>query len=200
MAKKIGRIGSAVAGISVFCFAVCMLIPFPFGSYLVCMFLAIGYVMMAAAFQSECPPDRKAAGNLGLIFAGIYAVLILLVYYAQTTTVRLEPMAETAMRLLNYEKFGLFFNYDLLGYGMMALSTFFSGLTLPAPSRREHALKLLLLIHGLFFFSCFFVPMCGVFSAEAEGIAWIGTLLLEVWCAYFLPVTILSYLHFGVKE
>ena len=196
MNQKVGMAGSAIAGLSVLCFAACMLIKFDFGSYLVCMFLAIGYVMMAAGFQAECVPENKAAGSLGLVFAGVYAALVLLVYYAQTTAVRLDPLSDTAMRLLDYKRFGLFFSYDLLGYGMMALSTFFIGSTIAASNRRNKALKWLMMIHGIFFISCFIMPMLGVFSPDADSPEWIGILTLEVWCAYFLPVTVLAYLHF----
>lgn len=58
----------------------------------------------------------------------IYAVMILLVYFAQTTAVRLGLLDEQAMKILDYSRGGLFFSYDLLGYGMMALSTFLWGL------------------------------------------------------------------------
>lgn len=200
MNRKIGMVGSAVAEISVLCFAVCMLIPFDFGSYLVCMFLAIGYVMMAAGLQSECDAEKKAAGSLGLIFAGLYAGFILLVYYAQTTAVRLDPLSETAMQLLDYGRFGLFFDYDLLGYGMMALSTFFMGLTVTAKNKRETVLKWLMMLHGIFFISCFIVPMLGVFSSDKAGADWTGVWLLELWCAFFLPITLLSYWHFSLKK
>lgn len=48
MDRTIAKAGSFIVVISVLSFAICMLIPFDFGSYLVCMLLAIGYVMMAA--------------------------------------------------------------------------------------------------------------------------------------------------------
>lgn len=200
MNRKIGTVGSAVSGISVLCFALFMLIRFDFGSYFVCMFLAMGYIMMSAAFQAECGAKNETAGNLGLVFAGIYAALILIVYFAQTTTVRLDTLNETASRLINFKKSGLFFNYDLLGYAMMALSTFFTGLTIPIATRQSRALRRLMLIHGVFFISCFIAPMLGLFSADSGTEDIIGTALLEVWCAYFLPITVLSYLHFSRKK
>ena len=36
-----------------------------------------------------------------------------------------------------------------------------------------------------------FVPMLGVFSPAGDLL--IGTILLLIWCAYFIPVGILSY-------
>lgn len=93
---------------------------------------------------------------------------------------------------------GLIFNYDLLGYGMMALSTFFLGLTVRVESRRDRWLKRLMLIHGAFFIGCFVLPMTGLFRSMASGESSRGeTIALVAWCAYFLPIGILAYRHFG---
>lgn len=73
------------------------------------------------------------------------------------------------MSILDYSRGGLFFSYDLLGYGMMALSTFFVGLTIDAKSKADKWLKYLMIIHGVFFFSCFIMPMTGVISSTASG-------------------------------
>ena len=62
------------------------------------------------------------AAYVGMTFAGIYAVFVLLVYFAQTTSVRFEELDGVALRILDYSQGGLFFSYDLLGYGMMAVS------------------------------------------------------------------------------
>jgi len=155
----------------------------------------LGFVLMTAAFAQECPEERKAAALASVMFAAIYAVLILLVYFAQTTSVRLEELSEQARQILDYSRSGLYFNYDLLGYGMMALATFFIGLTLRPAGRADRWLKGLLLGHGVFFLSCFLLPMLGIFSADGDGY-WMGVIVLEVWCVYFLPVGILSFLHF----
>ena len=102
MNRHISRIGAAVVAATVFLFAVCMIVDFLFGSYLVCMLLPIGYIMMAAGLQQECPAERRVAANVGLILSAVYAVLILLVYFAQTTSVRLEELNEQALRILDY--------------------------------------------------------------------------------------------------
>jgi len=196
----IARTGSVIAAVSVVCFAIFMLTDFDFGSYLVCMFLAFGFVMMMSGFHAETRKESKAAANTGLVLSGVYAVLVLLVYFAQTSTVRLDSLGDEALRILDYNRFGLFFNYDLLGYGIMSLSTFFIGLGINVKSRTDKWLKLLLIFHGVFFIGCFILPMFGVFSPEMDGAEWIGTLVLEIWCLYFLPVCILSYIHFGGKQ
>lgn len=198
MNKRISRIGAAIVAATVFLFAVCMIVDFLFGSYLVCMLLPIGYIMMAAGFQQECPAERRVAANVGLILAAIYAVLILLVYFAQITSVRLDGLNEPALRILDYQRGGLMFNYDLLGYGMMALSTFFIGLSMKAERRADSWLRGLMLLHGIFFIGCFVMPMTGAFTAMADGEAGNGgTIALLFWCTYFFPIGVLAYRHFG---
>ena len=46
MNRPIPKIGAVIVTIAVFLFAVCMIVDFPFGSYFVCMFLSLGYIMM----------------------------------------------------------------------------------------------------------------------------------------------------------
>ena len=197
MNKSIARIGAIIVIITVALFALCM-VTSKFVSYFVCIFLALGYLLMIAGFHNESGEDRRVAANVGLIFGCIYAVLILLVYFAQTTAVRNDPLSEQAAMILDYSTGGLFFSYDLLGYGMMALSTFFTGLTIFPNNKKDKWLKYLLMIHGVFFFGCLLMPMTGIFrdtmSAGTDNLS--GIIALEFWCAYFLPIGILSVLHF----
>ena len=198
MNRTVSKIGAAVVTVTVFLFAVFIIADFTFGSYFVCMLLPIGYIMMAAGFQHESDEKTRVSANIGLILAAVYAVLILLVYDAQTTTVRLEKLNEQAVRILNYAKGGLMFNYDLLGYGMMALSTFFIGLSIRAENKPDLWLKRLMLIHGIFFLSCFLMPMTGMFTSMANGEKGNGgDIALLFWCAYFLPIGVLAWKHFS---
>ena len=198
MNKTVSRIGAAVVAVTVFLFAVCLIINFTFGSYIVCMFLPIGYIMMAAGFHHESTDDRKAVSMIGMVLSAVYAMLILLVYFAQTTSVQLGGLSEEALGILDFRRGGLIFNYDLLGYGMMALSTFFIGLSFTAGSREEKWLKSLMMIHGIFFIGCFIMPMTGVITGMANGkTSNGGVIALVCWCAYFLPVGVLAYRHFG---
>ena len=166
-------------------------------SLFVCLILPLGFIMMTAGLHNECENDRKVAANTGLILAAIYGTFIMLVYFAQLTTVNNEQLTEQAAKLLEFGKFGLIFNYDLLGYGMMALSTFFTGLSIKAENKADKWLKALMMIHGVFYFSCTFMPMTGIFSKMSSGGDGLGgRLALVVWCVYFLPIGILSFLHF----
>lgn len=200
MNKTISKIGALLVTISVALFALFM----PFSSdwsYFVCMILAFSYLIMSAGLYNESDKEHKVAATAGMLFAAVYAVLILLVYYAQITTVRLSELNKQATLLLDYSYGGLLFNYDLLGYGMMALSTFFFGLAFKTETKVDKWLKWLMIIHGVFFLSCFIMPMTGVFNSMAEGNPKGGldggVLALEVWCAYFIPIGVLSYIHFN---
>ena len=153
--------------------------------------------MMTAGLHHECEDDRKVVANIGLILAAVYATFIMLVYFTQLTTVNNEQLNEQAAKLLEFSKFGLIFNYDLLGYGVMALSTFFTGLSMKPKNKADKWLRALLMIHGVFYFSCTFMPITGMFakmSSGGDGIG--GRLALVAWCVYFLPVGMLSFLHF----
>jgi len=178
-----------------------MIVNFSFGSYIVCMFLPIGYIMMITGFHYESVERFQVSANLGMVFSVIYAVLIFLVYFAQVTTVRLEEMSEEAVKILDYQRGGLLFNYDLLGYGMMALSTFFTGLSIKSDSKTDKWMKYLMMMHGIFFIGCFIMPMTGVFTNMASGEnSNGGTIALLFWCAYFLPIGVLSFRHFGKEK
>ena len=183
--------------VTVFLFAVFLIVDFSFGSYFVCMFLPMGYIMMAAGLQHEAAEDRKVAANVGMVFSAVYAVLILLVYFAQTTSVHLGVLNEDALAIIDFRRGGLIFNYDLLGYGMMALSTFFIGLSIRADSKADKWMKALMMIHGIFFIGCFLMPMTGVFTGMSDGeTSSGGAIALVLWCAYFLPIGILAFRHF----
>ena len=197
MNKMISIAGSAIVTVTVFLFAVFLIVNFSVGSYFVCLILPAGFIMMTAGLHNECESDRRVAANIGLILAAVYGTLIMLVYFSQLTTVKNEQLNEQAAQLLEFNRFGLIFNYDLLGYGVMALSTFFTGLSIKPRCKTDKWLKALMMIHGVFYFSCTFMPITGMFarmSSGGDGIG--GRLALVVWCVYFLPVGILSYLHF----
>ena len=206
MNRLVSRIGALIVTVTVFFFMVFLIIGFTYGSYFVCLFLPIGYIIMAAGFQHECSEERKVAANIGLITAAEYAVFIMLVYYSQLTTVSLEKLDGLTKKVLDYRSGSLMFNYDLLGYGMMALSTFFIGLSMESATRADKWLRGLMLVHGIFFISCVFMPLTGVFAHMGDGDHYDaspmggGVIALIIWCIYFLPIGILAFIHFGKKD
>ena len=195
--KTIPKAGSAIVTVTVFLFALFLIINYSMGSYFVCLILPLGFIMMTAGLHNECENDRKVAANIGLTLAAVYCTFIMLVYFAQLTTVNNEQLTEQAANLLEMGKCWLIFNYDLLGYGIMALSTFFTGLSMKAKNKADKWLKALMMIHGVFYFSCTFMPITGMFLKMTSGGDSIGgRLALVAWCVYFLPIGILSFLHY----
>ena len=195
--KTIAKVGSEIVTVTVFLFALFLIINYSMGSFFVCLILPLGFIMMTAGLHNECENDRKVAANIGLTLAAVYCTFIMLVYFTQLTTVNNEQLTEQAANLLTMGKCGLIFNFDLLGYGIMALSTFFTGLSMKAENKADKWLKAFMMIHGVFYFSCTFMPITGVFSKMSSGGDGLGgRLALVAWCVYFLPVGILSFLHF----
>lgn len=196
MNRKLGMISSIVTLAAVLCFAFSMIIGEFLLSYFSSMLIAWGFIPMICSFAGFSEPESKSASYSAIAFASIYAVLIMAVYFAQLTAVNLSKLSEQALQIIDYQKYGLFFNYDLLGYSFMALSTFFIALTIRVKTKKEKALKLLLMIHGIFAVSCVILPMLGLFHPNMPGGSLIGIFVLEFWCAYFIPVCILSFLYF----
>ena len=196
--NTIAKIGSGIVTVTVFLFALFLIINYSMGSFFVCLILPLGFIMMTAGLHNECENDRKVAANIGLVLAAVYCTFIMLVYFTQLTTVNNEQLTEQAAKLLSFGKYGLIFNFDLLGYGVMALSTFFTGLAMKPRNKVDKWLRALMMIHGLFYFSCTFMPMTGMFSKMSSGGDGLGgRLALTAWCVYFLPIGVLAYRHFS---
>ncbi|KAA6303583.1 MAG: hypothetical protein EZS26_000134 [Candidatus Ordinivivax streblomastigis] len=201
MNKKLGIISSLITLVAVTFFALAMILKNPFPSYFICIFIALGFIIMISSFVSFMKKENIAAGISAIIFASLYGILCIIVYFTQLTTVRLSNLTGQAMMLLTFSQFNLFFNYDILGYGFMALSTFFIGITIEIKTIGDKWLKNLLMIHGIFAISCFVLPMLNLFNADMKNGDIIGTIVLEIWCIYFIPICILSYKHFrNIKE
>ncbi len=199
MDRKLGMVGAGINLAAVLGFAICMLTGLLWMCYLTSILIAWGLVMMTCGYCRYGRRDTKAAAMCALVFVGMYALCNTVVYYTQLTAVANDGLTEEAAKILDYSKFGLFFSLDLLGYCLMAVSTFFAGLTIVVKDKGDKWLKALLLIHGVFAVTCFIMPTLGLFSTDMKGAAWIGTAILEFWCAYFIPVGILSYRYFRLK-
>lgn len=124
----------------------------------------------------------------------------LLVHFTQMTTVRTGGLTAQAVSILDNQQFGLFFNYNMLGYALMALSTFFAGLTICVKSKIDKWLKVLLLIHGVFFIACLILPMLGLFTPDMTGAEWIGTAILEFWHIFYSNQCIIIFAFFKSGE
>lgn len=199
--RTIGKIGAGVTGLATLAFAVSMIYGLFADALFACcfssIFIALGFILFMSALNNK-DAERKAAGNACLVCAAIYAVFVLIAYFAECTTINLHPeLGEDVRKIIDYGSTGsLFFNYDLLGYAFMALSTFFGGSLVDKSKNCGKPLAIMLKIHGVFFLSCLFVPMFPVFTG-GSGDAAAGTILLEIWCLYFMPICFFGYRYFG---
>ena len=199
MNQKLGAYASAVNLLAVICFAFSMLISSDFGSYFSSIFIAFSFVVMACTFAYFSGENSKVAGFCGMAFGIMYALCNAIVYFIQLSTVKNSVLTDQAADLLDFERFGMIFILDMLGYCLMSISTLFIGLTLEVKTRADRWLKWLLIIHGVFAISCFIIPILGLFGSASQGSEIIGVLILEFWCLYFAPIGILSILHFARK-
>lgn len=200
MNRKIGLISSIVISVSVVIFLICLIIALFYKnaftenlSFGVCTFLSWGWVAAACVYSCYADKENLSAAKIGAAVSVIYSAIISVVYFTQLTTVLHKSADEKILQALSFSSAGSWlFNLDLLGYGLLAVSTFFIGLTVRVKDKTDKALKLLLLLHGVFFV-CMFVPILPL-PATNQGSG--GTVALICWCLFFLPVCVLSALHF----
>jgi hypothetical protein len=201
----LGKLGAVITGLAVFSFAVSMIIGLflntLFASCLSSFFIAIGFIaLMIATITKNHNPQKKAVGLAGIAFAIVYAVIIFLVYYAECTTVRMNPtLSSETLSIISFGHTGsLFFNYDLLGYAFMGLSTFLTAFTVEPKTTSDKVFRGLLWWHGIFFFPCLIIPMFPIFTNSADAL--FPTILLEFWCVYFLVVCFSGLNYFRKKR
>lgn len=201
MNKKLGLYSAVAVTATIILFAAAMLRGSNYISYFVSMLLSWEYILLICSFLTEITGERKALAYGSLAFACLYGVFINLVYFTQLTTVANQTASSDALQVLSFESLGsLMFNFDLYGYGMMAISTCLIGIAMKPANKTDQWLKALLIIHGIFAPASVLLPMLNVFnSGSGEGGDFIGTLVLFLWCAYFTPIGILSFMHFKLK-
>lgn len=196
--NKVGFMSSVFMTIMVVLFAVGMIIDNSSLSFFVCLLLSWAYILVTCSYATNTTKDRKVFAYGSIAFAIIYALLVDIVYFTQLTTVAHQTASPEILSILSFQSLGSWmFNLDLLGYGMMSLSTFLLSITILPKSKTSKWLKLLLMIHGIFLISCVLMPMLDVFSKDMGALGdKIGTMALLFWCIYFTPAGVLSALHF----
>jgi hypothetical protein len=194
MNKKLGIYSSGIAAICTMLFAIGLLSRNSTLSFFVCLLLSWAYVLATCAYSYYAKEDRKAVAYAGAAIAVIYSVFTNLVYFSQLTTVAYGTADNAVINAINFRPGSWIFGFDLLGYGLMALSTFLIGLTVEPNNKKDKWMKTMLLLHGIFFPVCVIGPMLNLFKAGADDSA--GVIGLLVWCIYFTPIMVLSTLHF----
>lgn len=195
--KNLGFYSGVILAITIIVFGISMIVGTPMLSYFICMILSWSYVALTCALASNVKKEKHAYAYAGIAFACIYSAIISVVYYTQLTVVNQNSISAEALKILTYTPGSFMFALDLLGYGILAISTLFVGLSLTANNKADKVLKVMLIIHGIFI-SCIIFPMTNIFSATAtqtSGID-IGVIVLEFWCLYFTPIALLAANYF----
>lgn len=130
MNRRIGLWSAALTTLATVGFALSMALTsgqtFAGWSYGICLLLAWSYLVLACAMAAISKDEKHAAALAGVGFAVLYAGFVTTVYFIQLTTVLHASAAPEILAQLSYSTMGgLTFNLELLGYGLMAVSTFF---------------------------------------------------------------------------
>ncbi|AUM96098.1 TPA: hypothetical protein LA742_002696 [Clostridium botulinum] len=84
-----------------------------------------------------------------------------------------------------------------LAYWGMAISTLLIGMIINTKNKPDKWLKALLMVHGIFAPACVIMPMLIIFNSHMGPSGdFIGIIVLLIWCTYFIPIGILSTMHF----
>lgn len=199
MNRKLGLWSAVAVTAAVVAFGSLMLLRLDYGAYAASMAISWTYLLLVCSFYVAAGSNEKVAALAGVAFGTLYAGFVTCVYFIQLTSVLNQTASADNLALLTYQELGSpMFNLDLLGYGLMAVSTLFIGLTIVGTSLADRWLRLLLIVHGAFAPMCVVLPISNVFGAmpSADGDA-TGVAVLLFWCVYFIPVGILSIYHFS---
>jgi hypothetical protein len=194
----------AVAGIATparsgpFCVSACVVYPyidvaqFIPGDYLWLLpgiLLAPTFVVLMACIDAHAPEPKKLYSHIGLSFALVYAVVILVDYFLELTVVVPSLQAgETAGLSLftQYDPHGLFIALESLGYLMMTVAFLFAAPVF-AGGRAERAIR------GLFVLS-FVLAVASFVGLAVLGhdlVAFEVTVLMITWIVLFASGTLL---------
>lgn len=196
--SRVGFFSALTAMTSTILFGISLIMNAPNLSFGVCMILSWSYIALTCAFATKAAMDRKALAYTGMALACVYAVFVNLVYFTQLTIVNQKAASDDVLKILIFQPGSLMFAFDILGYGIMALSTFFVGMSIAPARTTDKWLRRLLMIHGIFAPICFVFPTLGIFNntESIEQTSTSGMIGLVGWCLYFIPIMILSAGHY----
>jgi hypothetical protein len=202
-ALRLGKWSAAAVLVEVLLFALCLALGLGGAettqiSFLVCLLLAPSFVAMMVGVHYFAPAHGKVWTHLGVAFAAMYAVMCTITYYTQLTVVRTNilGLSPDVLKLLAFTPGSFLFSVDMLGYAFMTLATFAASFALsPGASRREARLKIAFFVHGLLavptlLAAAFFPPVTSAATSSGD----MGSIVLLVWCAIFIPS---AWLVFG---
>ena len=69
--KTIAKVGSGIVTVTVFLFALFLIINYSMGSFFVCLILPPGFIIMTSGIQNECVNVSNAASHHGFTHSAV---------------------------------------------------------------------------------------------------------------------------------
>jgi hypothetical protein len=108
------------------------------------MLMVLSYLVLMVCIHSYADPDRKIFSQIGLSFAMIAALILLMDYFVQFSVVPISLMSgetEGITILTQYNPHGLFIALEELGYLMMSLLFLFVAPVFANKTRLEISIR-----------------------------------------------------------
>jgi len=174
-------------------------------SFVACFILAPFFVIMIVCLHYSTPIEKKVWSNIGIVFAVIYAVCILMTYYIQLAVVMNNPRSFSTdiLEPFIYSNVGsVMFSIDMLGYAFMALSTLLTAAVFAKKSKLENWIKRFFILHGLLFIPTLLFPLLPLPQEviTPSGSDNFGSIVLIIWCCIFAPLAGLVGVYFKQKK
>lgn len=170
-------------------------------SYLVGFLIAPSFVTMMTAIFYYASDEKKIWAHLGVLFSVVYAAMVLFVYYLQLVVVGTKSLQASSeiLKPFVYMPGTPIFAIDILGYGFMALSTFFAAFVFDG-GKIEIWIKRLFILHGVIGITSLLVPAFMVVEQGSKSGDVFGSLALIFWTLIFIPAVVLLAFLFRNKK
>ena len=116
------------------------------------IFLTLLFVVLMACIHEYAHDDKKVFSRIGLSFALISAVLIIMDYYIQLTVLQpglLRGEMEGLALFSQYNPHGIFIAFEDLGYLMMSVALLFTAAVFTQAERPERSIRRLFITSSL---------------------------------------------------
>ena len=199
-----GMLSSLLAFFSALIYAVSLLLSMVFynitigntGMFFSGIVIALSFIFMVYSYLVFSNDENKPYIIFSLILSIVYFIYILFGYSIQFSGLFFLGNTEKKFMLSNYYNFESFLNFNIFGYLLLSLSSFFIGLSIETNSKKDNILKLMMLNHtifGIFFILSLFKM---IFNYVSDYYFLTGLVIKIKWCIYFSLICILSFGYF----
>ena len=122
------------------------------------IFLTLLFVVMMACIHEYARDDKKVFSRIGLCFALLSAVMIIMDYYIQLTVMQpglIKGEMEGLALFSQYNPHGIFIAFEDLGYLMMSLALLFAAAVFTQDERLERSIRRLFITSSLLAIAAF---------------------------------------------